>query len=141
VRINQLAPRLKRQESEEGEGDYWADEKTRQVHLSDAGHEHAEELITEAGLLQPGESLYDAANIRLMHHLNAALARTHLSRRQHLVRNGEVIIVDGSPAAPCGPALVSLAPNRRGEEGVRVRERGRLDPFQTTSACTRSCRA
>ena len=56
IKINQLAPRLKRQETEEGEGDYWADEKTRQVHLSDAGHERAEELIAEAGLLQPGEA-------------------------------------------------------------------------------------
>jgi preprotein translocase subunit SecA len=96
VRINQLAPRLKRQESEEGEGDYWADEKTRQVHLSDAGHEHAEELIAEAGLLQPGESLYDAANIRIMHHLNAALRAHALYHRdvEYIVRNGEVIIVD-----------------------------------------------
>src|SRR5690606_2034134 len=59
VRINQLAPRLKRQESEEGEGDYWADEKTRQVHLSDAGHERAEQLFAEAGLLGPDQSLYD----------------------------------------------------------------------------------
>jgi preprotein translocase subunit SecA len=63
VRINQLAPRLKRQETEESAGDYWTDEKSRQVHLSDAGHEHAEQLITEAGLLQPGESLYDASCI------------------------------------------------------------------------------
>jgi preprotein translocase subunit SecA len=96
VRINQLAPRLKRQESEEGEGDYWADEKTRQVHLSDAGHEHAEELIAEAGLLQTGESLYDAANIRIMHHLNAALRAHALYHRdvEYIVRNGEVIIVD-----------------------------------------------
>lgn len=96
VRINQLAPRLKRQESEEGEGDYWADEKSRQVHLSDAGHERAEELIAEAGLLQPDESLYDAANIRLMHHLNAALRAHSLYHRdvEYIVRTGEVIIVD-----------------------------------------------
>ena len=96
VRINQLAPRLQRQTSEEGEGDYWADEKTRQVHLSDSGHERAEELFAEAGLLQPGESLYDAANIRLMHHLNAALRSHALYHRdvEYIVRNGEVIIVD-----------------------------------------------
>ncbi|AMN45850.1 preprotein translocase subunit SecA [Steroidobacter denitrificans] len=96
VKINALAPRLGRQESEEGEGDYWADEKSRQVHLSDAGHERAEELIVETGLLQPGESLYDAANIRLMHHLNAALRAHSLYHRdvEYIVRNGEVIIVD-----------------------------------------------
>jgi preprotein translocase subunit SecA len=96
IKVNKLVPRLKRQETEEGEGDYWADEKSRQVHLSDVGHEHAEQLFTEAGLLQPEESLYDAANIRLMHHLNAALRSHALYRRdvEYIVRNGEVIIVD-----------------------------------------------
>ncbi|MDY6948040.1 MAG: preprotein translocase subunit SecA [Pseudomonadota bacterium] len=96
LKINELAPRLQRQESEEGEGDYWADEKSRQVHLSDVGHEHAEQLIAEAGLLQAGESLYDAANIRIMHHLNAALRAHSLYHRdvEYIVRNGEVIIVD-----------------------------------------------
>jgi len=96
IKINALAPRLKRQDAEEGEGDYWADEKSRQVHLSDAGHERAEELIAEAGLLQPGESLYDATNIRLMHHLNAALRAQSLYHRdvEYIVRNGEVVIVD-----------------------------------------------
>ena len=54
VKINQLAPRLKRQESEEGEGDYWADEKSRQVHLSDSGHERAEELFAEVGSAPAG---------------------------------------------------------------------------------------
>src|SRR4029453_16600824 len=96
LKINELAPRLTRQEGEEAEGDYWADEKSRQVHLSDLGHEHAEELIAEAGLLQSGESLYDAANIRIMHPLNAALRAHALYHRdvEYIVRNGEVIIVD-----------------------------------------------
>ncbi|MGC3981942.1 MAG: preprotein translocase subunit SecA [Steroidobacteraceae bacterium] len=96
VKINALVPQLKRQEGEETEGDYWADEKGRQVHLSDAGHERAEELFTQAGLLQPDQSLYDAANIRLMHHLNAALRAHALYQRDvaYIVRNGEVVIVD-----------------------------------------------
>ena len=96
VKINTLVPQLKRQEGEETEGDYWADEKGRQVHLSDAGHERAEELFTQAGLLQPDQSLYDAANIKLMHHLNAALRAHALYQRDvaYIVRNGEVVIVD-----------------------------------------------
>ena len=126
VRINQLVPRLKRQETEEGEGDYWADEKTRQVHLSDAGHEHAEELIAEAGLLQPGESLYDAANIRLMHHLNAALRAHALYHRdvEYIVRNGEVIIVDEftGRTMPGRRWSDGLHQAVEAKEGVRVRE-------------------
>ncbi len=96
ARINELVPRLKPQAEEEGDGDYWADEKGKQVHLSDTGHEHVERLFLQAGLLQEGQSLYDAANIRLMHHLNAALRAHALYRRdvEYIVRNGEVIIVD-----------------------------------------------
>ncbi len=96
LKINELVPRLSRQDAEEGEGDFWADEKSKQVHLSDQGHEHVEQLFAQAGLLREGESLYDAANIRLMHHLNAALRAHALYRRdvEYIVRNGEVIIVD-----------------------------------------------
>jgi preprotein translocase subunit SecA len=95
-KINQLVPRFTRQESEESEGDYWADEKSRQVHLSETGFEKAEELMLEAGLLKEGESLYDASSIRLMHHLNAAMRAHALYRKdvEYIVRNGEVIIVD-----------------------------------------------
>ena len=95
-KINAIAPRLKRQDSEEGEGDFLADEKTRQVHLSDAGHEKVEQLMREAGLLGEEESLYDASHIILMHHLNAALRAHHLYKRdvEYMVRNGQVVIVD-----------------------------------------------
>jgi len=95
-KINALVPRFSRQDSEEGEGDYWADEKSRQVHLSETGFEKAEQLMLEAGLLKEGESLYDAASIRLMHHLNAAMRAHALYRKdvEYIVRNGEVIIVD-----------------------------------------------
>ena len=126
LKINQLAPRLKRQETEEGEGDYWADEKTRQVHLSDAGHERAEELFAEAGLLQPGESLYDAANIRLMHHLNASLRAHALYHRdvEYIVRNGEVVIVDEftGRTMPGRRWSDGLHQSIEAKEGVRVRE-------------------
>ena len=72
------------------------DEKAHQVLLTEAGHEHAEQLLTEAGLLPPGSSLYDAANIALMHHMYAALrAHALYHRDQHyVVQNDEVIIVD-----------------------------------------------
>ena len=126
VKINKLPPRLKRQETEEGEGDYWADEKSRQVHLSDSGHERAEELIVEAGLLEPDQSLYDAANIRLMHHLNAALRAHALYHRdvEYIVRNGEVIIVDEFTGRTMQGRRWSdgLHQAIEAKEGVRVRE-------------------
>jgi preprotein translocase subunit SecA len=107
IKVNKLVPRLKKQIGEEdkhgqGEspdfvaGDYVVDEKQRQAHLTEAGHEKVEQLMLEAGLLREGESLYDPANIRLMHHLNAALRAHALYKRdvEYIVRNGEVIIVD-----------------------------------------------
>jgi preprotein translocase subunit SecA len=95
-KVNVIVPKLVRQKEEEGEGDYWVDEKQHQIILSEAGHEHAEELMGTAGLLEAGSSLYAAANIQLMHHLNAAL-RAHslfLRDQQYVVQNDEVIIVD-----------------------------------------------
>ncbi|MRD73860.1 preprotein translocase subunit SecA [Rhodocyclus tenuis] len=96
VRMNEVAPMLVRCETEEGEGDYWVDEKAHQVLLSEAGHELAEEILARLGLLPEGGSLYDSANILLIHHLYAALrAHTLYLRDQHyVVQNNEVIIVD-----------------------------------------------
>ncbi|NUZ05753.1 preprotein translocase subunit SecA [Piscinibacter koreensis] len=105
VRINAVVPGLKKQIGEldlrTGEGviepgDFTVDEKTHQVYLTEEGHENAERLLTEAGLLAPGASLYDPSNIALMHHVYAALRARHLyNRDQHyVVQNGEVIIVD-----------------------------------------------
>ncbi|MBS1228602.1 MAG: preprotein translocase, SecA subunit [Proteobacteria bacterium] len=96
VRMNEVAPMLTRCLEEEGPGDYWVDEKGHQVLMSEAGHEHAEEILERVGLLPAGTSLYDAANILLIHHLYAAL-RAHtlfLKDQQYVVQNGEVIIVD-----------------------------------------------
>lgn len=94
--MNQIPPLLIAQKSEDSEGDYWVDEKARQVVLSDQGHEHAEQILTKMGLLQEGDSLYSTTNIMLMHHLMAALrAYTLYQRDQHyVVQDGEVIIVD-----------------------------------------------
>ena len=96
VQMNGIAAQMVRQQEEEGEGDFWVDEKSHQVLLSEQGHEHAEELLTQAGLLAEGSSLYDAANITLMHHLYAGLrAQSLFHRDQHyVVQNGEVVIVD-----------------------------------------------
>jgi preprotein translocase subunit SecA len=96
LRMKVVVPKLTRAMEEKGEGDYWVDEKGHQVHLSEAGYEHAEDLLVEHGLLQEGRSLYDAANITLMHHLNAALRALTLFQKdqQYVVQNGEVVIVD-----------------------------------------------
>ena len=105
VRINAVVPALKRQIGEADPrtgqgviepGDFTVDEKSHQVVLTDAGHENAEQLLAKAGLLPEGASLYDAANVTLMHHVYAALRAHHLyNRDQHyVVQNGEVVIVD-----------------------------------------------
>ncbi|MFN3957397.1 MAG: preprotein translocase subunit SecA [Tepidimonas ignava] len=105
IKINRLVPQLKRQIGEAdprtGEGvvepgDFTLDEKSHQIHLTEQGHERAEELLARAGLLPEGASLYDPANITLLHHLVTALKAHHLYHRdQHyVVQNGEVVIVD-----------------------------------------------
>ncbi|MCI0507712.1 MAG: preprotein translocase subunit SecA [Gammaproteobacteria bacterium] len=97
TKINKLIPRLERQESEKvGDGDYYVDEKSRQAYLTEKGHQKVEDLMTETGLLLEGESLYDATNIKLMHHLNAALRAHSLFQKDvdYIVANGEVVIVD-----------------------------------------------
>ena len=126
LRINDLVPRLKRQPKEDTPGDYAVDEKTKQVHITEEGHEHVEALMAEGGLLREGESLYDAANIRLMHHLNAALRAHALYKRdvEYIVRGGEVIIVDEftGRTMPGRRWSDGLHQAVEAKEGVRVRE-------------------
>ena len=103
--MNQVVPMLTRQEGEAdprtGEGitkpgDFTVDEKSHQVFLTEQGHEKAESILASAGLIPEGASLYDPANIALMHHLTAALRAKHIYHRdQHyVVQEGEIIIVD-----------------------------------------------
>jgi preprotein translocase subunit SecA len=94
--MDKLAPNLKRQADENSPGDYYVDEKNHQILLSESGHEHAELMLAQAGMLPIGGSLYDPANITLIHHLYAALRAHNLFLRdQHyVVQNGEVVIVD-----------------------------------------------
>ncbi|MBM4230094.1 MAG: preprotein translocase subunit SecA [Gammaproteobacteria bacterium] len=140
VSVNKLVPRLDRAEgplprssgmlSGEAEpepaGDYMVDEKQRQVHLTEVGHEKVEALMIEGGLLRHGESLYDPANIRLMHHLNAALRAHALYKRdvEYIVRGGEVIIVDEftGRTMPGRRWSEGLHQAIEAKEGVRVRE-------------------
>ncbi|MFT0851963.1 preprotein translocase subunit SecA [Achromobacter sp. F4_2707] len=101
-RMNEIAPLLQRMASEpkpqepEPEGDFWVDEKGQQVHISEAGHIKAEELLAKHGLLAEGDSLYEPRNITLVHHLMVALRAHNLFFRdqQYVVQNGEVVIVD-----------------------------------------------
>jgi preprotein translocase subunit SecA len=95
-RMNEVAPLLVRQMEEDGPGDFSMDEKSRQVLLTEAGHEHAEQLLARVGLLPDGRSLYEPSFINLMHHLYAALRAHHLFLRDthYVVQEGEVIIVD-----------------------------------------------
>jgi preprotein translocase subunit SecA len=126
LRINQLVPLLARQKQEEGPGDFSVEEKTKQVHITEAGHEHVEQLMLQSGLLKEGESLYDPANIRLMHHLNAALRAHALYKRdvEYIVRGGEVIIVDEftGRTMPGRRWSDGLHQAVEAKEGVRVRE-------------------
>lgn len=97
IRVNRVVPHLVKQESEDGEGDFWVDEKGKQVHLSEAGMEHAEQLLVEAGILNgETEGLYAAQNLTVVHHLNAALRAHAIYQRDvdYIVRDGEVVIVD-----------------------------------------------
>ncbi|ANY15020.1 preprotein translocase subunit SecA [Bordetella pseudohinzii] len=102
VRMNAVPPLLQRMAGEpkphepEPEGDYWVDEKSQQVYLSESGHESAEKILSRVGLLPEGESLYDPRHIALMHHLMVALrAHTLFFRdQQYVIQDGEVVIVD-----------------------------------------------
>ncbi|HEX2594921.1 MAG TPA: preprotein translocase subunit SecA, partial [Luteimonas sp.] len=96
IKVNRIVPQLTRQKEEEGEGDYWVDEKAKQVHLSEAGQEHAEALLRGAGIIAAEDSLYASHNIHVVHHLNAGLRAHGIYQRDvdYIVRDGEVIIVD-----------------------------------------------
>jgi len=135
LRINQLVPSLTRQQEEEGPGDFAVEEKTKQVHITEDGHERVEALMLKAGLLREGESLYDPANIRLMHHLNAALRAHALYKRdvEYIVRGGEIIIVDEftGRTMPGRRWSDGLHQAIEAKEGVRVREEN-----QTVAAIT-----
>ncbi|WP_428612502.1 preprotein translocase subunit SecA [Shewanella sp.] len=117
IKINTLIPHLIRQEKEDteeeiGEGDYSIDEKAKQVHMTERGQEKVEVLLTERGMLAEGDSLYSAANISLLHHVNAALRAHTLFEKDvdYIVQDNEVIIVDEHTGR--------TMPGRRWSEGL-----------------------
>ncbi len=95
-KMNVLIPELSLQEEEDGPGDYTLDEKNKQIFLTDAGHEHVEQLLLSNQLIKEGESLYDAANLNLMHHLMAALRANLLFQKDvdYILQDQQVVIVD-----------------------------------------------
>ena len=112
IKANAIIPFLTRQEKEQGNGDYWVDEKERQAYLTEKGHESVERLMVEHGLMTEGSSLYDASNIRLMHYLSASLRGHTLFKRDvdYIVQNNQVIIVDEFTGR--------IMPGRRWSEGL-----------------------
>ena len=112
IKANAVIPFLTKQESDDQPGDYTVDEKIRQVYLTEAGHERIERLMLERGLMPEGTSLYDAANIRLMHYLNASLRGHVLFKKDvdYIVADNEVIIVDEFTGR--------IMPGRRWSEGL-----------------------
>ncbi len=96
IKINRIVPYLDRQEEEDGPGDFSVDEKSKQVYLTEDGMAKIERLMGEAGLIEAGDSLYNANNLSLMHTLNAGLRAHYLFQKDvdYIVRDGEVVIVD-----------------------------------------------
>ncbi len=96
AQMNRIVPQLKQQMEEDGPGDYSVDEKSRQVYLTDEGHESAEKLLVSAGMLSEGSTLYDFSNVGLVHHLHAALRANRLFQKDvdYIVHQGQIVIVD-----------------------------------------------
>ncbi|MCM2678788.1 preprotein translocase subunit SecA [Echinimonas agarilytica] len=116
-KIDVLIPKLEKAEADDSEderavGDFTVDEKGRQVHLTEQGQEHIERLLSENGMLAEGESLYDAANIGLLHHVNAALRAHSLFKKDvdYIVADNEIVIVDEHTGR--------TMPGRRWSEGL-----------------------
>lgn len=130
--INNIIPSLTKQKDKDGPGDYSLDEKSKQAFLTEDGHQHVEELLTKAGLLGVGESLYDAHNIVLMHHIYAALRAHALFHRDvdYIVQHGEVVIVDEHTGR--------TMPGRRWSEGlhqaIEAKEKVKINQENQTMA-------
>ena len=96
ISMNKIVPKLTHQEVEDGPGDYTLDEKSKQAYLTEEGNERIEQLLTDAGIIESGQSLYDPVNISVLHHLNASLRAHTLFHKdvEYVVKDNEVMIVD-----------------------------------------------
>ena len=96
AKMDGIVPKLVKQEEEDGEGDYTVDEKSKQAYLTEAGHEKAEQLMVEFGILPADASLYDVGSIALLHHLYAAIRAHTLFQKdvEYVVQDNQIIIVD-----------------------------------------------
>ena len=112
VELSKIIPKLKKRETEEGPGDYSLDEKGRQAYLTESGHENLEELLSKAGIIKEGESLYSPKNLSIMHYFNAVLRANTLYQRDvdYIIKDGEIVIIDPHT----GRAMVG----RRWSEGL-----------------------
>jgi preprotein translocase subunit SecA len=123
LKMDQVAPLLKRQATPDGPGDFYVDEKNHTVLLSETGHENAEAFLARAGMLPEGASLYEPAHVNLNHHLYQALRAHNLYARDrhYVVQNGEIIIVDEFTGR--------LMPGRRWSDGLHqaIEARERVD--------------
>ena len=95
-KLDQIVPSLKRQDKEDGDGDYWIDEKTTGVILSESGHNNVEEVLTKLGVLEKNSNLYDPENISLLHYVQSALKAHNLfiKDKDYVVKDGAVVIID-----------------------------------------------
>lgn len=112
IKINHIIPYLNLRKEEEGPGDFYLDEKTKQAHLSEEGHQKLETILVKQDLLNEGDNLYHVNNIGLMHHVNAALRAHYLFQRDvdYIVQNNQVVIVDEHTGR--------LMPGRRWSDGL-----------------------
>ncbi|MDO3382813.1 preprotein translocase subunit SecA [Gilvimarinus algae] len=133
-RMNKLIGSLSRQNEGEDDGDYYVDEKSRQVELTEQGHQHVEELLIQSGLLSDEDSLYSAVNLSLLHHVNSALRAHALFHRdvEYIVQNNEVVLIDEHTGR--------TMPGRRLSEGlhqaIEAKEGVRIQSESQTLAST-----
>ena len=95
-KIDTVVKQLIQQQEEDGPGDFSLDEKSKQAHLTEEGHEHSEELLAKVGMLAEGSSLYDLSNISLLHHINSAIRANYMFHKDvdYVVNDDQIVIID-----------------------------------------------